>query len=162
MKKSTRRHDLRRIRTQHTYSVQETADLLKVTKGTVREWLKNGLPKLEGGRPILIHGAYLKDWLAERQASRKKPCLPNEMFCLKCRLPRKSKPASARAIPRNEKTFNVTALCCQCDARMNRIAAKSKLEQTCRSFDIQTIPQPRLTESDIPTVNRDLEKECTK
>ena len=61
--KRRRKIDLRRIRGRVCYSVAEAATLLLVSEGTIRAWLRAGLPALDRNRPMFIPGADLKVWL---------------------------------------------------------------------------------------------------
>jgi transcriptional regulator with XRE-family HTH domain len=83
-----RRYALNRIKTGITYDVAEIAKLFGVHRNTVRQWLREGLEMIDARRPLLIHGAILKAFLAARQRARKHACGPGEFFCFKCRAPR--------------------------------------------------------------------------
>ena len=68
-----RRPDWRRIKSHRSYTVNECAEGLGVHKNTLRAWIKDGLPVLSAGRPLLILGANLKAFLEERYASANSP-----------------------------------------------------------------------------------------
>lgn len=118
-----RKVDHRRIRATITYTVPELAKRLDVATGTVRSWIRTGLPVIDGDRPKLVHGATLKDWLDRRKAGRSRRCATGEMYCLRCRSPRQHMPGSLVIIQRNAKTAMMSALCTECGARMNRAAS---------------------------------------
>jgi hypothetical protein len=46
----------RLVKIHRTYTVNEIADRLHHHKNTVREWIRNGLPTIDGKRPTLIRG----------------------------------------------------------------------------------------------------------
>lgn len=121
-----RKVDHRRIRPTITYTVPEIAKRLEVATGTVRSWIRTGLPVIDDNRPKLVHGAALKDWLDRRKAERKRRCGPGEMYCLRCRSPRLPMPGSLMIIQRNAKTAMMKALCAECGAQMNRAASISE------------------------------------
>ena len=159
MRKRSRRPDLRRIRGHTTYAVQDAAALLGMAVGTVRTWLRDGLPALDSGRPTLIFGADLKSWLSERHAARKHKCLPGEMYCLRCRAPRKPQPGTVEILPRNQKTVRVSGRCADCNAKMNRGGSVAKIQEIINAFGIKTMRQEHLVGSDTPLLKHDLEEE---
>lgn len=162
MTKRRGRPDLRRVRGQTTYTAQEAAALIGVAIGTIRTWLRDGLPALDDGRPTLIFGADLKSWLSERQAARKCKCGPDEMYCLRCRAPRKPVSGTVNIIPRNQKTVRVSGRCVQCEAKMNRGGSVAKLHEIIDAFGITTMCQESLVGSDTPLLKRNLEEERIK
>jgi excisionase family DNA binding protein len=83
-----------RAKIHRSYTVDEVARLLGVAKGTVRRWIKAGLPVLADRKPALILGEDLVQFLASRKAPRKK-CSPAECYCVKCR-DRGSRPGLSR------------------------------------------------------------------
>ena len=87
--KQRRRHRPSRIRGKHCYTVEEAARVLGAHKNTVRQWIKQGLACIDDSRPLLIHGAELKAFVLQRQQRAKKPCGKGEIYCLRCRDPRK-------------------------------------------------------------------------
>ena len=49
----------RLVKIHRNYTVEDVANLLGVHKNTVREWIKQGLPKIDDKRPMLILGCDL-------------------------------------------------------------------------------------------------------
>ena len=88
--------DLRRIRLSRCYTIQEVAKLLGIGVNTVRAWIRLGLPVVGSDKLILIPGDGLKNWLKMRAAARKQKCLPDEVYCLRCRRPRMAKTGSCQ------------------------------------------------------------------
>lgn len=162
MLKRKPKSDLRKIRLSRCYSIQEVAKLLGIDVNTVRTWIRLGLPVLESEKPILIPGDGLKNWLKVRAAARKQKCLPDEVYCLRCRRPRKAKTGSVVIAPRNSKTVVVQARCATCDARMNKTGSLAKISEIQISFGLKTVGQANLEGCDIPTVNQHLKKETIK
>ena len=101
--------DLRQIRLSRCYTVQEAAMVLGVSTGTVRAWIRRGLPVLEQCNPPLIPGDGMKAWLMARAKARKHPCQPDELYCCRCRSPQKAEPGSVEITPRNAKTVAIRA-----------------------------------------------------
>jgi hypothetical protein len=123
--KRRRKIDVRRIRVRVCYSVPQTARLLGVAEGTIRAWLRAGLPALDPNRPTVILGADLKAWLQERQISRRHKCGPDELFCLRCRRPRTLRPNSAQLIEKNPKMLMIRGNCSTCGTVMHKVASRA-------------------------------------
>jgi excisionase family DNA binding protein len=85
---SGKRINPRLAKLHRSYSAEEAARTLGVHKGTVRNWIKAGLPTVDKTRPVLILGSQLRDWLEQRRKAGKRPCPPGKLYCFKCREPR--------------------------------------------------------------------------
>jgi hypothetical protein len=159
MPNKKRRQDLRKIRRNQCYTIPEVGRLLSVSTGTVRSWLRRGLPSLQGERPILVPGDGLRSWLIAQRQARKRKCQPNELYCCRCRVPSKSKPGSVLITPRNAKTLAISAICRTCDTKMNRGGSLAKLPEIRLAFGLNTQAQVNLAGCENPAVNQHLEKE---
>ena len=71
-----RRANPNRVKQHRSYSVDELARCFDVHKNTVRNWQRDGLKPIDKARPILFHGAAVRDFLASRNSNRKRPCPP--------------------------------------------------------------------------------------
>jgi len=116
MNLSTKKHFRRRypvnlIKLSCSYDPAEIAKLFGIHRNTVRHWLKSGLVPIDDRRPILISGAALKAFIAERQQARKQKCLPGEFFCFRCRAPRKPWGGMADFSTFNDKIAKAIAFC---------------------------------------------------
>ncbi len=160
MAKRKRKPDLRCIRASACYTAPEVADLLGVAVGTVRTWMKHGLPCLTDGRPFLIPGDELKTWLKDRRQRHRQKCQSDEIFCFGCRKPRCPQPGTVTIVPRNEKTTIIKGRCPVCGCTMNRGGSVARLEDTKRAFGVRTIGQTHLTVSVEPIVKRNFVKEA--
>ena len=159
MRKVKGKPDPRRIRLNKCYSVQEAAILLGVSVGTIRAWIRQGLPILQNIRPILIPGDGLKAWLKARAKARKCRCQPDELYCCRCRGPQKAKPGSVEIIPRNGKTVAIRALCNACGTKMNKAGSLAKVPEIETAFGLNTHRQENLEVCESPAVIQHLEKE---
>jgi hypothetical protein len=162
MGKQQRGQDLRKIRMSKCYNIQQCSTALGVNVATVRTWLRQGLPTVPNGKPILIPGDGLKAWLTQRRLSRKQTCQPNELYCCRCRCPRTPQSGSVVITPRNTKTVAISALCGTCNARMNKGGSLAKRSEIAAAFGLITPLQEHLAGCENPAVNQHLEKELTE
>jgi hypothetical protein len=105
----------------------------------------------------LILGSEFITFLQARRLSKKRPCGPGQMYCVRCRHPKFPAAAMADCLRVTEKIGNLTAICPDCNSMMHRRVSMAKLGEVRGKMDI-TFPQAlRLLEEIIqPTVNSDL------
>ena len=84
-----RRANHRLAKIHRSYSVEEIARLYGIHRNTVRQWLKSGLPTTDQKKPLLILGLDLAEFLQMRQARNRRTCGPGQMYCLRCREPKR-------------------------------------------------------------------------
>lgn len=147
----------RRVKIHRNYTVEELAGRLDVHENTVRSWIKDGLPTIDGKRPTLILGRDLSTYLQIRRCKSKRICLPGEIYCLKCRAAKRPAGDMAEYLPMKEGIGNLRAICPDCDSFMHRCVSITKLGQVIGKIDI-TFPQAlrHLNDRNQPTVNSDL------
>lgn len=152
-----RRPNPRLAKIHRSYTVDEVAQLFDVHRNTVREWVKRGLPTNDGKRPMLILGRELVAFLTARRAKNKRPCLPGEIYCVRCRAPRAPAGEMVDYVPLTATLGNLAAICSACESMMYRRVSLARLEQVRGNLDI-TMPQAleHISESAQPTVNSDL------
>lgn len=136
----TRRPNPRLVKIHRNYTVEEIAMLFGIHKNTVREWIKQGLPVCDDRRPVLVLGCDLRDYLQARRIRNRRPCQPGELYCLRCRHPRKPAGNMADFVPITPKVGNLVAICPACEAIMNKRIGMAKLELIRAQIDI-TFPQ---------------------
>lgn len=154
---SKRHPNYRHVKIHRSYSVEEVADLFGIHKNTVRNWQKNGLATIDDQRPMLFKGDVLAAYLKSIRAKNKRPCKPGEIYCIRCREPKKPALEMAEYQPLTAKVGNLRAICPTCESIMNRCIGLSKLEQFRLQMDI-TLPQAlqHIVDNSQPTVNSDL------
>ena len=144
----TRKIDARRIKIHFSYGISEAAKLLGVHKNTVKQWIKTGgLAALTDARPYLILGRELKRFLKARREGGRKPCAAGELFCLKCRAPRRAAGDLLDYVPFSSTTGNLKGICEVCDTFIYRRIARAKITATFPNCHV-AFPQyqQRLTE----------------
>jgi hypothetical protein len=140
-----RRYPTHRIKQLVTYDVHEIAKLFGIHRGTVRQWFKGGLKPIDEGRPIIVHGADLKAFIAQRQKARRRKCALDEFYCFKCRAPRKAWGGIADADAYTDKIVTLTGLCCVCGTSMNKTARQADLLKIGALIEIQPMALERLS-----------------
>lgn len=111
-----------------SYTVHEVTSVLGVHKNTVREWIRAGLPTLKG-RPVLILGADLIDFLVARRKRKRRPCGPGQMYCFICRTPQFPAGGMIDFAPMNSKVANLTGICPVCYGVMHRCVSATQIEE---------------------------------
>jgi excisionase family DNA binding protein len=154
----TRRPNPRLVKIHRSYTVEEIAALFGIHKNTVRDWIKKGLPVCDARRPVLILGQVLRDYLQAKRTRNKRTCLPGELYCLRCREPRKPAGEMADFQPVTPKVGNLIAICPVCDAMMNKRVSMARLEQIRAQIDITfTQALKHIGDSSLPTLNSDFQ-----
>jgi len=139
-----------------SYSVEELARLLGVHKHTVRGWIKAGLPKLDNTRPLLIVGSEFQDWWAKRRNAAKSPLKPGQLYCFKCRQPKRPALGMVDYAATNAATGNLKAICETCGTMMHRRARLSDLAVIMPGIAVKRREaEPRILARSHPSLNTD-------
>lgn len=123
----SRRANWRLVKRHRSYTVGETAKLLRVAKGTVRRWLKAGLPSLQDQRPLLVLGDALVAFLKGRKPAKQR-CRPCECYCFRCRAPRRPAFDEIEYWPVNATGGRISALCAECTTVMSKRVSRAAVE----------------------------------
>lgn len=145
------------------YTVEDVARLFGIHKGTVRQWIKEGLPTTDQQRPMLILGRDLRAFIEKRRASNKRPCAPGELYCMRCRTPRQPAEGLVDCLARGPSLADLVGICPACAALMYRRVSLRKLAKCLGPLQV-TLPEglSRIDERSSPSVNRDLGQEAEK
>lgn len=109
------RYSLARIRGNYTYTVEELATLFDIAPHTVFRWIREeGLKRLPGFKKYYVHSSDLRRFLQRLNKRNKKPCGANEIYCCKCRVPRKPSMDTLQAENLPNGTIRVKAQCGEC------------------------------------------------
>jgi hypothetical protein len=121
MTRKTRSYSPRVLKSDYSYTVEQITDLYGVSIATVRRWIRiDGLPRIQGVRPHLVHSSDLKAFLEQRKEARRQPCAPHEAYCLRCRSPRTPATLSGTVELLPNATTRFKALCSNCGGKMFR------------------------------------------
>ena len=132
-----RRANPNRVKQHRSYSVDELARCCDVHKNTVRNWQRDGLNPIDDARPILFHGAAVRDFLTRRNSSRKCPCPPGAMYCFRCRCPRRPALGMVDFIPVRSGSGNLRALCENCEGIMHRRVREAEIAKIMPDCTVQ-------------------------
>lgn len=119
----------RALRAARSYTFEEAAIALGVSKGTVRNWVNNGLPAMKAQRPYLILGEALKDFLQSNKAKRKSALQSTELYCLTCKAPRMPMGMLVDCISQTATTARLMGLCEACGGTCNRMISRAKIDR---------------------------------
>lgn len=153
---TTQRLNPQLAKSHRSYTVEEIANLYSVHKNTVRIWIKNGLELCDHLRPAIVKGSVLKDYLMQRRASKKRPCQIDEMYCLKCRAPKKPAGGMAEYQAKTSELGSLIAICPDCDKFMYRRTSLGKLRLIQAHLEVTfSKASQHLVDTQRPIVNSD-------
>ena len=123
--------------------------------------LQRGLPAITDQRPILILGEDLATFLRARR--KRQPCALDELFCFKCRKPRKAALRLADFTAKSSTGGNLTALCEDCGTVMNKRLAMGNLPALTTVLDVSIRQaKPHISDSPQPCLNDPLHKDTNR
>lgn len=126
----------RAIKAARTYTMEEAALALGVTIGTIRNWVKSGLPLMRSQRPYLILGDALRTFILERAKGAKVPLNPDQLYCFTCKAGRIPMGLLVDCIPQTPKTARLLGLCEVCGGTCNRMISRSRIDSFSRIFEV--------------------------
>ncbi len=136
--------------------MEEVAQLYRVHRNTVRQWIKRGLPVCDDRRPTLILGGDLANFHTLKRARNKQPCKDGEIYCVRCRAPRAPALGMADYQALTPTGGNLIGLCPTCNGMMYRRVSTARLSVVAGNLDVRfTQGLERIDESDNPSVNSD-------
>ncbi len=131
-----KRPNPRAIKATRTYTVEEAAIALGVSIGTIRAWVKSGLPLMKSRRPFLILGDALRDFLGNRAKVATVPLQPDQLYCPTCKAGRRPMGLLVDCIPQTPKTARLFGLCEVCGGPCNRMISQTKIDHFSQIFEV--------------------------
>lgn len=130
----------RLVKLHRNYTVEEVAVVLGTHKNTVRTWLKNGLDAIDQRRPVLILGTALVTFLKHRRQSSKRRCKPGDIYCLRCREPRRPADGIVHYRTMTADRGDLVGNCSACAAALYRRTSLATLVQSAGDLQVR-MPQ---------------------
>ena len=124
-----RRNNPNRIKIHRSYTVIEVSEALGVHPKTVRNWIRVGLPVVDEKRPLLICGVDLKIYLKQKRKTYMHRCEVNEMYCFKCKHPKKPSIESLQFIAKPAGMAQMTGRCGECGCKANKYVSWRDVNQ---------------------------------
>lgn len=158
---SANRPNPRLAKTYRSYTVEEIAKLYGVHRNTVRAWIARGLPTIDERRPVLVLGRHLAEFLRARRALTKRPCGPGEIYCVRCREPRRPAGATVHYRPLTAEQGMLVGRCACCNAGLNRRVSAAGLAATIARLGVRLMQgEEHIDESAKPSLNSDFAKDA--
>ena len=115
-------YPLNTIKYWYAYDIDDVCALYKkynLHPQTVRGWINNGLPTIDSGKPSLIYGNDLREFLGKMNEANKCETAFEEIFCVKCQ---QGKPPFRREIKLEHINgyIKAKAHCQTCKSIMNK------------------------------------------
>lgn len=127
---------LGRIKKNKAYTAAELALATGTTEATVRRWVHDGMDAIDIHRPILIMGFSASAYLKKRQSGAKRPMQLDELYCMRCKAPRKPYGMMVDYLPKGSSGGRLVALCGHCECVCNRNISASQLPVFAQHFEI--------------------------
>jgi hypothetical protein len=134
---ANRRIGSRGIRRHLTYTVAEAARSTGTHRNTVRHWLRSGLVAIDSRQPILIKGATLKAFIDARKVSRRQPCGPGRIYCLKCRAPKTPAFGEVEYEAENKNLGSLVGLCPDCATIIRRRTSVRNMRSAAANLTVR-------------------------
>ncbi|MDX2470965.1 MAG: helix-turn-helix domain-containing protein [SAR324 cluster bacterium] len=128
------------VKINRNYTFEELATVFGVHKNTVSAWVRSGLPCLKERRPFLILGVEAKLYLQGQRKEKKQKCKPDELYCMRCKVPTKPAENFVEYLPLTATKGRLTGFCSCCECVVNKFVSYASLEHYSALFDL-TIPQ---------------------
>jgi len=140
-----KKYNTRIIKLYYAYLLIEIAKLYKVHIRTVRAWIKEGLPIVEGIYPYLVIGSNIKEFLEAKKSKRKVKLQAGQFYCTKCKtatnaLNNQVKLVySGKTIGKGIKDFTIKGICEICGTKINLFSNENKINEVKQTFVITEI-----------------------
>jgi hypothetical protein len=126
----------RLVKIHRNYSVEDVSRLFRIHKNTVRNWLNDGMERIDDYRPILILGLELARFVTERRNRAKQKCGPGRIYCLPCRAPKIPAGNMADCIPSSINAGSLCGICPDCNRLIYRRVNLQNLDAVKGNLEI--------------------------
>lgn len=131
-----KRVSTRKIKKHRLYDYGEASGALGVTAHTVRAWRSDGLVVMTANTPHYILGAELIRYIEDKQAKQSVKMALDQMYCLRCKAPRKPLWGMVDYVPSSETRGRLTGLCEACEGGLQRFVGKGDLGRFGQIYEI--------------------------
>ena len=143
-----KRINTRRIKSKISYPVATLAELVGVHPNTVNNWVKyEGLQRVHGIYPHLIHGEEVIEFLNARQKKNKSTLSPDEFRCCTCQASRKAWEGMATIQTIDTKRALLRAICESCNGKIGKFISLKNKAVIEQNFLIQQLHPSALVQS---------------
>lgn len=118
------------------YIVDELCTLLGVSRPQVERWIVAGLPLVHSGKPRLVRGRDLKDFLSPPRVSKKLKQPLGVFRCLHCKVPRGPLYGMLDFTQCASNSGRLSGLCERCEHPISAFCAARDLSQLQKAFDV--------------------------
>ncbi len=126
MNRKRRTYSPHTLKSNYSYALEQIADQYGVDIATVRRWIRlDGLKRVPGVRPYLVHSSELKAFLERRQKARRHPCAPHEVYCLRCRHPRTPQTGTGVVEFLPNTAIRFKAKCAACGGKILKVVSRA-------------------------------------
>ena len=126
---------LNRIKSLHSYTINEAAEVSGVSPRTIRNWAANGLRLMQDDRPALVRGDDLIAFIKGQRQQRKQSLALDRFFCLRCRAPSAAAGGLAECTQHGAR-FTLIAICEVCETILRKPVARADLPKLWGVLDI--------------------------
>lgn len=126
---------LNRIKSLHSYTINEAAEVSGVSPRTIRNWAANGLQLMQDHRPALVRGDDLIAFIKGQRKQRKQSLPLDRFYCLRCRTSSAAAGGLAECIE-HESRFTLTAICEVCETILRKPVARADLSKLRGMLDL--------------------------
>ena len=144
------------VKINRNYTFEDVSNDFGVHKNTVASWVADGLPCLKDKRPFLILGSELKLYLQKKREGKKQKCKPNELYCLRCKVPTTPAENFVEYQPISSTKGRLEGFCSRCECVVNKFVSIHRLQDYEEIFDL-SIPKEleHISDSNKPLLNSD-------
>ncbi|WP_424984621.1 helix-turn-helix domain-containing protein [Microbulbifer sp. S227A] len=118
------------------YTFEEAAEASGVTPRTIRNWVVDGLPVMDGMRPALIRGDDLRDHIKSQRDKRSVKTRIDTFYCVCCRAERRAAEGMADCDIVSGRA-KLTALCDACGTVVAKPVSEALIPQIARTLDLK-------------------------